>query len=119
MSQALMQKRGHMNKRNRTIDFLRGIAILSVLVHHIFLIRTLSNQNFFLQKILLFSKGGWIGVDLFFVISGFLISGLIFKEYKEHKTFSAGRFLIRRGFKIYPLYYVRNCGWHSFLSPIS
>jgi peptidoglycan/LPS O-acetylase OafA/YrhL len=95
-----------MNKRNRTVDFLRGIAILSVLIHHIFLLRTLSNQNFFLQKILLFSKGGWIGVDLFFVISGFLVSGLMFKEYTGHKKFSASRFLIRRGFKIYPLYYV-------------
>jgi peptidoglycan/LPS O-acetylase OafA/YrhL len=98
--------RGHMNKRNRTIDFLRGIAILSVLIHHIFLMRRLSNQNFFLQKILLFGKGGWIGVDLFFLISGFLISGLIFKEYIEHEKFSPIRFLIRRGFKIYPLYYI-------------
>ena len=49
---------------------------------------------------------GWIGVDLFFVISGFLVSGLIFKEIKSKGEFSSARFLIRRGFKIYPSFYL-------------
>jgi peptidoglycan/LPS O-acetylase OafA/YrhL len=48
---------------------------------------------------------GWIGVDLFFVLSGFLISGLLFKEYKSTEKINAVRFLIRRGFKIYPIFY--------------
>lgn len=48
---------------------------------------------------------GWIGVDLFFVLSGFLISGLLFKEYAETGTFNLWRFLVRRGLKIYPSYY--------------
>lgn len=48
------------------------------------------------------NRGGWIGVDLFFVLSGFLVSGLLFKEYEANKRISGGRFLIRRGFKIYP-----------------
>jgi peptidoglycan/LPS O-acetylase OafA/YrhL len=49
---------------------------------------------------------GWIGVDLFFVLSGFLVSGLLFKEYIKFGNIKAGRFLIRRGLKIYPIYYL-------------
>ena len=48
---------------------------------------------------------GWIGVDLFFVLSGFLISGLLFSEYKATGAISFSRFFIRRAFKIYPAYY--------------
>lgn len=47
-----------------------------------------------------------MGVDLFFVLSGFLISGLLFKEYEETGDFHLWRFLARRGLKIYPSYYV-------------
>lgn len=79
--------------RLREIDFLRGIAIILVLFRHHYFIP-------FLEKI------GWIGVDLFFVLSGFLVSGLLFQEYKSFKTICPGRFLIRRGFKIYPLFYL-------------
>lgn len=49
---------------------------------------------------------GWAGVDLFFVLSGFLVSGLLFAEYRRHGSLRIGRFLIRRGFKIYPAFYV-------------
>ena len=49
--------------------------------------------------------GTWIGVDLFFVLSGFLISGLLFSDIKETGTVHLGRFYIRRGFKIYPAFY--------------
>jgi peptidoglycan/LPS O-acetylase OafA/YrhL len=48
---------------------------------------------------------GWVGVDLFFVLSGFLVSSLIFAEWRDTGRFAAGRFLVRRGFKIYPAYY--------------
>jgi peptidoglycan/LPS O-acetylase OafA/YrhL len=50
-------------------------------------------------------RSGWTGVDLFFVLSGFLISGLLFKEYKRHGDIWVGRFFIRRGFKLYPAFY--------------
>jgi peptidoglycan/LPS O-acetylase OafA/YrhL len=49
---------------------------------------------------------GWVGVDLFFVLSGFLVSGLLFKEYKKQAQIRPLRFLMRRGFKIYPPFYV-------------
>ena len=54
----------------------------------------------------LWKRVGWVGVDLFFVLSGFLISGLLFAEYKKLGGIHYGRFLIRRGFKIYPAFYV-------------
>lgn len=50
-------------------------------------------------------RGGWIGVDLFFVLSGFLISGLLFREMSEHGGIKTYRFLARRGLKIYPAFY--------------
>jgi peptidoglycan/LPS O-acetylase OafA/YrhL len=49
---------------------------------------------------------GWCGVDLFFVISGFLISGLLFQEYKRFGNIHLRTFWLRRGLKIYPAFYV-------------
>jgi peptidoglycan/LPS O-acetylase OafA/YrhL len=53
----------------------------------------------------LLPAGGWVAVDIFFVLSGFLVSGLLFKESSQHGTVSLSRFLIRRGFKIYPAFW--------------
>ena len=52
------------------------------------------------------SNIGWCGVDLFFVLSGYLISGLLFSEYSRTGTFNVGRFWLRRGLKIWPSLYV-------------
>lgn len=79
--------------RLQSLDYLRGIAIILVLLRHKYL------YDFTI-------KLGWIGVDLFFVLSGFLVSGLLYMEYKKHNSFNAKLFLIRRGFKIYPIYYL-------------
>lgn len=79
--------------RLRELDFLRGIAIILVLLRHIPLFS-------------LFQNMGWIGVDLFFVLSGFLVSGLLFKEYIKYGNIKPKLFLIRRGYKIYPIYYL-------------
>jgi peptidoglycan/LPS O-acetylase OafA/YrhL len=49
---------------------------------------------------------GWAGVDLFFVLSGFLISGILFQEYKETGNISFVRFFCRRSLKIWPPLYV-------------
>jgi peptidoglycan/LPS O-acetylase OafA/YrhL len=49
--------------------------------------------------------GGWTGVDMFFVLSGFLVSGLLFNEYKKTDDLNVLGFLVRRGFKIYPAFY--------------
>lgn len=84
--------------RNKVIDFLRGIAILLTLFHHF------GFSGIYLFDII--KKLGWIGVDLFFVLSGFLVSGLIFDEYRDTNKFDGKRFLIRRGFKIYPSFWI-------------
>jgi peptidoglycan/LPS O-acetylase OafA/YrhL len=51
-------------------------------------------------------RGGWVGVDLFFVLSGFLVSGLLFREHQTHGKISARNFLLRRGLKIYPSFWL-------------
>ena len=47
---------------------------------------------------------GPAGVNLFFVLSGFLVSGLLFNEYKQKGKISARRFYVRRAWKIYPAF---------------
>jgi peptidoglycan/LPS O-acetylase OafA/YrhL len=49
---------------------------------------------------------GSLGVDLFFVISGFLVGGLLVKDYQSNKKIIFSSFFLRRGFKIWPSYYV-------------
>ncbi len=52
------------------------------------------------------NRSGWIGVDLFFVLSGFLVSGLLFRELRASGKLRLGRFFVRRGLKIYPSFWV-------------
>jgi peptidoglycan/LPS O-acetylase OafA/YrhL len=68
------------------IDGLRAIAILTVLLFHAW-------EKFF--------PGGFIGVDIFFVISGFLISGIIYKGLQQER-FSFFDFYLRRIKRIFP-----------------
>ena len=51
-------------------------------------------------------RSAGIGVDLFFVLSGFLISGLLFSEYRRNGKIRFWRFATRRALKIYPAFYV-------------
>ena len=51
-------------------------------------------------------RPGWVGVDLFFVLSGYLVAGLLFAEHRLNGSVRAGRFLARRSFKIYPASYL-------------
>ena len=69
------------------IDGLRAIAIVSVVLYHAEII---------------FFKGGFIGVDIFFVISGYLITALILKELKSTGGFSFLNFYARRVRRIIP-----------------
>ena len=87
--------------RQIELDFIRGVAILLVLHFHF------SSANIFVYNIagLPLINFGWAGVDLFFVLSGFLVGGLLCKEWLRSGTVDAKRFLTRRAFKIWPGYY--------------
>jgi peptidoglycan/LPS O-acetylase OafA/YrhL len=87
--------------RLKQLDFLRGIAVLLVLFHHIFELSG-SSLPIYLHWI---KYIGWAGVDLFFVLSGFLISGLLFKESQKRNDLDIKRFYVRRVFKILPSFY--------------
>ena len=86
-----------------TLDVLRALAIVLVLGHHAFLPPTDFRPR--LQFFDVWQLGGWIGVDLFFVLSGFLISGLLFREHQRYGEIRYGRFVLRRGLKLYPAFY--------------
>jgi len=100
------ESKTRVKERQVELDFLRGVAILSVVVCHIGLLsqrKLLSRSG---QTVVdLIANTGWMGVDLFFVLSGFLISGLLFREHIQYGKIDVGRFFIRRGLKIYPAFY--------------
>jgi peptidoglycan/LPS O-acetylase OafA/YrhL len=70
------------------LDGLRGIAIIAVLVHHQLTPFSLS--------------GGFLGVDLFFVLSGFLITSLLLDEFEKTGSISLKNFCMRRGLRLGP-----------------
>jgi peptidoglycan/LPS O-acetylase OafA/YrhL len=86
------------------LDILRVVAILLVLGYHFQVPPNWLSVPTWILKI--WETGGWIGVDLFFVLSGFLVSGLLFREYQKYGQIILKRFFIRRGLKIYPAFYV-------------
>ena len=90
--------------RIKQLDLLRGIAILMVLGRHPVVMP--AEAGVFQPFAALWHRIGWTGVDLFFVLSGFLIGGLLFAEIKKTGKLDVRRFLIRRIFKIWPAYYV-------------
>src|SRR5690348_15214555 len=71
------------------LDGLRGIAVLSVMLYHCF--------PFLITKL------GWAGVDLFFVLSGFLITGILLDSKAKPNYYK--NFIVRRVLRIFPLYY--------------
>lgn len=87
--------------REIELDFIRGIAILMVMDFHT------SGSPF--RPLFLWlgyeDHIGVLGVDIFFVLSGFLVGGLLMKEWKVRRGIDGKRFLIRRGFKIWPQYF--------------
>lgn len=76
----------------KDIDGLRAIAVLGVIFYHS---EILIGSKFFLS-------GGFLGVDIFFVISGYLITSIIYQENKKKKTFSFLNFYERRIRRLIP-----------------
>ncbi|WP_295582934.1 acyltransferase [uncultured Lamprocystis sp.] len=79
-----------------SLDGLRAVSILAVIWHH-------SARHFFPGVTI--AGHGNLGVNLFFVISGFLITTLLLREQERTGTISIRKFMMRRALRIFPLYY--------------
>lgn len=93
------------DRRNYALDLLRGVAVLLVLALHTPVPDSWDSAGGMLGAAMVVRNLGWAGVDLFFVLSGFLISGLLFVELKESGKLDVSRFWMRRGMKIWPSYF--------------
>ncbi|HEY3876712.1 MAG TPA: acyltransferase, partial [Candidatus Kapabacteria bacterium] len=88
-------------KRFPALDGLRGVAALMVVAHHSAFNYWLTN---FFDKVYYRTTGLlWIGVDLFFVLSGFLITNILLENRRSTHYFRG--FYGRRFVRIFPLYY--------------
>lgn len=92
------------------LDGLRGIAILLVLLRHAvypIFAKEDSLLPIFGWDMKTFFANGWIGVDLFFVLSGFLISNHILRRWhKEFRWSDVRSYVYKRALRIFPAYYV-------------
>lgn len=86
--------------RRLSLDGLRGLAVFAVLVHHLFLFAPPTWLGHVSQS---FAEAGYMGVDLFFVLSGYLITGILIDTRDREDYYP--RFLLRRSLRIFPLYY--------------
>ena len=85
------------------LDGLRGIAILAVLLLHATAERYLTLRIPLDAAIFHVTRVGWVGVDLFFVLSGFLITGILIDARGRPRYFRS--FYARRTLRIFPVYY--------------
>lgn len=108
----------------KELTSLRGIAVILVILSHWY------PSNFILNR---YTQNGILGVTLFFVLSGFLITGILYKQklkidFNESIIKSVKTFYIRRSLRIFPIYYFvltlvlifnknlisESFGWHFF-----
>lgn len=84
-----------MRARIRELDGLRALAIIAVMVHHCW------PREYPLSGL---ADAGWMGVDLFFVLSGYLITGILLRTAGQENYYVS--FVRRRALRIFPLYYL-------------
>jgi peptidoglycan/LPS O-acetylase OafA/YrhL len=96
-------------KRITQLDGIRGIAILMVLVWHYFCCQVQVQKGSPLALVNLALSRTYTGVDLFFVLSGFLIGGILLDN--KHATNYFRVFYTRRVCRIFPLYYLLLLGF--------
>lgn len=96
-----------MNSENKSaekfygLDHLRALAILLVFFFHYFILS--GGEPKWLPD---YARFGWTGVDLFFVLSGFLISSQLFLKIRQEEKISYKEFFLKRFFRIIPAYLV-------------
>ena len=85
-------------ERQPGLDLLRALAIIVVTIYHAALFGFKTPGRF--------DRFGWIGVDLFFVLSGYLIGGQLLAPVARGRDLELGRFFARRALRILPAYFV-------------
>jgi peptidoglycan/LPS O-acetylase OafA/YrhL len=97
------------------LDGLRGVAILAVLLRHFGFAYPVNGVfDRVVSTVLLF---GWSGVDLFFVLSGFLITGILIETRNANNYF--GSFWARRALRIVPVYFAFLSVWFLVLPRVA
>lgn len=84
-------------KHYPVLDGLRGVAVLIVMLYHLELL---------VPELNMFVRGGFLGVDVFFVLSGFLITSVLMKEYSRTGKISLKNFYWRRFLRLAPAFWV-------------
>ena len=80
----------------KALDGLRAVAVLIVMFHHLDLLIP-DKKEFF--------KAGYLGVDVFFVLSGFLITSVLLKEHSKFENINLKNFFLRRTLRLIPAYW--------------
>ena len=81
------------------LDAVRALAVILVLIDHFWVFDYLSGEH---------PQTGSLGVMIFFVLSGFLITSMLLKEYRQTGNIALGNFYRRRAYRIFPNFY---CCW--------
>ncbi len=84
------------------LDGVRGLAVAMVVCNHLLMSNSVVNGRV-AQGFVNVIGAGWVGVDLFFALSGFLITGILYDSLHDRRYFQ--NFYMRRVLRIFPLYY--------------
>ena len=106
-------KRGKPHAHMPRLDGLRGIAIILVMFFHLVFFKPACKVDHLVHRV---TQYGWTGVDLFFILSGFLITGILLDAKGAPNYFR--NFYVRRCLRILPLYYAFVLGL-IFLYPLA
>jgi peptidoglycan/LPS O-acetylase OafA/YrhL len=111
-----MAVRGAQNHRFPALDGLRGLAALLVILHHLGP-GVISSDHWWAAPFNWLVSIGWVGVDLFFVLSGFLITGILVVTQNADNYFSV--FYVHRALRIFPILFILLFGATCVLPLIS
>jgi peptidoglycan/LPS O-acetylase OafA/YrhL len=105
-----------------TLDGLRALSILWVMAFHCVFFITYTNLDLAIAlrsaPLLAWTKYGFRGVDIFFVISGFIISHILMREHKATGRLDLKNFYLRRAVRLFPAYYV-SLALYGLIDPLT